>query len=72
MPLTWKEHVEKATDASQKACGLYLGNAQKRLESTKARVKSDVLLGEKVADEILAWMEPASDESMLETTFETF
>jgi len=54
MPLTWDEHVKKATVASQHTCGMYLSEAQKHLQASGVQIQLEVILGDKdnVAHEI--------------------
>jgi nucleotide-binding universal stress UspA family protein len=56
MSLPWKEHIRKATDASQKACSLYLSDVQKRLEVSGVSTHTEVILGDNVAHEIIEYV----------------
>lgn len=58
MQLSWKEHVKRVTTVTQQACGLYLGQVQKRLEEKGMKIRSKVLFGDRdnVAPEIAGYI----------------
>ncbi len=68
MPHTWEEHAKQATVASERACGLYLEEAQRRLEVKGIKVRSDVLLGDRVADEIIRYVQKTPFDLIVMTT----
>lgn len=47
MPLTWEEHVKRATAAAEHTCGTYLDEVQQRLKAAGIHVRSEVILGNK-------------------------
>jgi nucleotide-binding universal stress UspA family protein len=55
MPLTWDEHVKKATAATMQACTLYLNNVKESFNPGTAELHSEVLLGDRdnVASQIV-------------------
>jgi len=52
MTLTWEEHVKKAKENSAKVCSMHLEEVQAQLEAKNLKVKSHVILGTKVVEEI--------------------
>jgi len=53
MPEKWDQHVQLAQQSAERACGLYLGEVQKRLQDAGLTVHTEVLLGDKVADAVI-------------------
>ena len=51
MPLSWEEHVKRATDFYKQVSEQYLAGVEKRLKDAGIRVRSEVLMG-KPSDEI--------------------
>jgi nucleotide-binding universal stress UspA family protein len=70
MPLTWQEHVIKATSASQKACSIYLSNVVENFNPGNAQIRYEVILGDKnnVAGQIVKFAEKNSSDLIAMST----
>ena len=56
MPLTWQEHVERATAHRREQCQLYVDSIAKDLRGKEINVKSECILGENASQEIIDYV----------------
>ncbi len=56
MPLSWEEHVKRVTAHQREQCSLYLKGVEKRLKENGLKVKSECILGDNVAQEIINYI----------------
>ena len=53
MPLSWEEHIERMTAHQREQCSLYLGGIERRLKDDGLKVKSECILSDNAAQEII-------------------
>ena len=68
LQLTWEEHVRKSNENSARICSMHLDEVQAQLEVKKFKVKSHVILGNKVVDEIIKYSNEQAFDLIAMTT----